>query len=94
MSKISQGLRGAALEEGLRFRLGNLSPMCPLANQSKAQSPQDRRDWARWGSRCQSPVHSLLMWSHAGWNVGLVHIPPRAGIQSRGLSLVPPSKQF
>lgn len=60
MSRISQGLRGTALEEGLQFRRGNLRPMCPLANQSKAQSPQDRRDWARWGSRCQKPMHSLL----------------------------------
>lgn len=43
MSKISQGLRGAAVEEGLQFPLGNLSLMCPLASQGKALSPQGRR---------------------------------------------------
>lgn len=94
MSKISQGLQGAAAEEGLRFRPGNLSLMCPLANQGRAQSPQDRRDSARWDSRCQSPMHSLLMSSHAGWDHGLAHVPPRAGIQPRGSSLVPQSKPF
>lgn len=93
MSKISQGLPGAPVEEGLRF-LGNLSLMCPRANQGRAQSPQDRRDSARRDSRYQSPVHSLLMSSHAGWNPGLAHIPPRAGRQSRGWSLGPQSEQF
>lgn len=59
---------------------------------SRAQSPQGRRVSARWVSRCQSPMHSLPVWSHAGWDLGLARVPPRAGVQSRGLSLVPQSK--
>lgn len=74
MSKISQGLRGAALEEGLRFRLGNLSLMCPLANQSKAQSPQDRRDWARWTPcSCGAMLGGTLAWYTSHQGLGYSH---------------------
>lgn len=80
VSKISQGLQGQRVE-GAAVPPGRPCLTCPRANQGRAQSPRSLRGWARWHSRCQAPVHCLPMLSHAGCNLVLVHIPPRAGVQ-------------
>lgn len=67
--------------EGAAVPPGRPCLTCPRANQGRAQSPRSLRGWARWHSRCQAPVHCLPMLSHAGCNLVLVHIPPRAGVQ-------------